>query len=106
MKETFTPCPPSMLTDEQFERARRLAPGLAGIEPFDRHRERLHRRSDRIEAPRRIDGQFQVEPKGAAKSEIYGKGLDATAGTPSQARIRLTSTTPELRRWVAAWSTA
>jgi len=37
-----------MLTDEQFERARRLASGLAGIELFDRHRELLERRSDRL----------------------------------------------------------
>lgn len=37
-----------MLTEEQFERARRLALGLAGIELFDRHRELLQRRSDRL----------------------------------------------------------
>ena len=38
----------AMLTDEQFERARRLALGLAGIELFDRHRELLRRRSERL----------------------------------------------------------
>src|SRR5262245_65898728 len=37
-----TTCAP--LTDEQFERARRLALRLAGIELLDRHRELLERR--------------------------------------------------------------
>ena len=37
-----------MLTEAQFERARRLALGLAGIELFDRHRELLQHRSDRL----------------------------------------------------------
>ena len=37
-----------MLTETQFERARRLALGLAGIELLDRHRELLQRRSDRL----------------------------------------------------------
>src|SRR5207247_1500338 len=37
-----------LLTEAQFERARRLALGLAGIEMFDRHRELLQRRSDRL----------------------------------------------------------
>src|SRR5438093_11707298 len=37
-----------MLTEAQFERARRLALGLAGIELFERHRELLWRKSDRL----------------------------------------------------------
>jgi chemotaxis protein methyltransferase CheR len=37
-----------ILTDEQFHRARRLALGLAGIELFDRHRQVLGRRSERL----------------------------------------------------------
>jgi len=37
-----------ILTDEQFDRARRLALGLAGIELFDRHRQVLGRRSERL----------------------------------------------------------
>lgn len=37
-----------MLTDGQFDRARRLAAQLAGIELFERHREVLHRRGCRI----------------------------------------------------------
>ena len=44
-----------MLTDAQFERARRLALGLAGIELFDRHRELLERRSERLVTPRTFD---------------------------------------------------
>src|SRR5262245_12869668 len=39
------------LTDEQFERARRLALGLAGIELLDRHRALLQRRCVRLAAP-------------------------------------------------------
>src|SRR5262249_7203375 len=38
----------AMLTEAQFERARRLALGLVGIELFDRHRELLQRRSERL----------------------------------------------------------
>ena len=37
-----------MLTQDQFDRARRLAAQLAGIELFERHREVLHRRGCRI----------------------------------------------------------
>ncbi len=37
-----------MLTDQQFNRARRLASKLAGIELFERHREVLARRSQRL----------------------------------------------------------
>ncbi len=37
-----------MLTSEQFDRTRRLALRLAGIELLDRHRELLHRRCRRI----------------------------------------------------------
>jgi len=37
-----------MLTNEQFEWARKLALRLAGIELFERHRELLHRRSLRL----------------------------------------------------------
>ena len=37
-----------MLTTEQFDRTRRLASSLAGIELVDRHRELLSRRSQRL----------------------------------------------------------
>ena len=37
-----------MITQEQFDRTRRLALALAGIELFDRHRELVHRRSQRL----------------------------------------------------------
>lgn len=39
------------LTDVQFERARRLALALAGIELFDRHRDLLERRAGRLVGP-------------------------------------------------------
>ena len=39
------------LTDAQFERARRLALALCGIELLDRHRELLRRRRDRLGRP-------------------------------------------------------
>src|SRR5262245_5888188 len=37
-----------MLTSQQFDRTRRLASRLAGIELVERHRELLHRRSRRL----------------------------------------------------------
>jgi adenylate cyclase len=43
---------------------------------------------------------------GNPAGEIYGKVVDATAGTPGLARIRFTSTTPELKAWVTAWNAA
>src|SRR5262245_27858882 len=43
------------LTHEQFERARRLALGLAGIELVDRHRELLERRTGCLAMPDSVD---------------------------------------------------
>jgi len=43
------------LTDEQFERARRLALQLAGIALAGRHRELLERRTDRLVTPEAFD---------------------------------------------------
>jgi hypothetical protein len=43
-------------------------------------------------------------PQGNPAGEIYDKVVDATAGTPGLARIRFTSTTPELKAWVTAWT--
>ena len=45
-------------------------------------------------------------PHGNPAGEIYGKVVDASAGTPGLARIRFTSTTPELKAWVTAWYSA
>jgi chemotaxis protein methyltransferase CheR len=51
--DDVTMCAP--LTDEQFERARRLALRLAGIELFDRHRELLERRGAQLVAGDAVD---------------------------------------------------
>jgi adenylate cyclase len=40
-------------------------------------------------------------PHGNPAGEIYGKVMDATAGTPGLVRIRFTSATPELKAWIA-----
>jgi chemotaxis protein methyltransferase CheR len=50
--EVLTSAP---LTDAQFERARRLALGLAGIELLDRHRDLLGRRRARLAMPGTLD---------------------------------------------------
>src|SRR6516162_8895771 len=51
--DSVTMCAP--LTDEQFERARRLASRLAGIELLDRHRELLERRGVELVAGLAVD---------------------------------------------------
>jgi adenylate cyclase len=43
---------------------------------------------------------------GNPPGEIYGKVVDATADSPGLIRIRLTSTTPELKTWLSGVSTA
>jgi len=55
-----------MLTEAQFERARRLALGLAGIELFDRHRELLQRRSDRLLGQDALDALLGAAENGDA----------------------------------------
>src|SRR5262249_45570908 len=60
------------LTDEQFERARRLALGLAGIELLDRHRGFLQRRRARL-----------------AMHETFDAWLDAAEDGDADARRRL-----------------
>ena len=55
-----------MLTEAQFERARRLALGLAGIELFDRHRELLQRRSDRLIGQGSLDALLDAAEDGDA----------------------------------------
>ena len=60
------------LTDVQFERARRLALGLAGIELLDRHRELLRRRGDRL-----------------VGRDAFDALLDAAEGGDADARRRL-----------------
>ena len=55
-----------MLTEAQFERARRLALGLAGIELFDRHRELLQRRSDRLIGQDSLDALLDAAEDGDA----------------------------------------
>jgi len=42
--------------------------------------------------------------QGNPVGEIYGKVVEATTGTPGLARVRFTSTTVELKAWVASWS--
>ena len=42
--------------------------------------------------------------QGNPAGEFYGKVVDAAAGPPGLARIRFTSTTPELKAWVMAWT--
>src|SRR5262245_2941684 len=54
------------LTDEQFERARRLALGLAGIELLDRHRALLQRRCVRLAAPPAFDAWLDAAEDGDA----------------------------------------
>ncbi len=56
------------LTDEQFERARRLALGLAGIELLDRHREMLRRRSARLAMPGAFDAWLDAAEDGEAEA--------------------------------------
>src|SRR5215470_3850580 len=56
----------AMLTDAQFERARRLALGLCGIELFDRHRELLQRRSDRLLGHDALDALLGAAENGDA----------------------------------------
>ena len=55
-----------MLTSEQFDRARKLALRLAGIELFDRHRELLAVRSQRLRLPHTfgIDGLLGAAEEG------------------------------------------
>jgi len=55
-----------LLTEAQFERARRLALGLAGIELFDRHRELLQRRSDRLIGQDSLDALLDAAEDGDA----------------------------------------
>jgi len=55
-----------LLTEAQFERARRLALGLAGIELFDRHRELLQRRSDRLIGQGSLDALLDAAEDGDA----------------------------------------
>jgi class 3 adenylate cyclase len=42
-----------------------------------------------------------ASPQGNPAGEIYGKVLDSAPGEPGHARIRFTSTTPELKAWVS-----
>ena len=55
-----------MLTDEQFERARRLALGLAGIELLDRHRGLLQRRRARLAMHEAFDAWLGAAEDGDA----------------------------------------
>jgi chemotaxis protein methyltransferase CheR len=52
------------LTDEQFERARRLALGLAGIELVNRHRELLEWRTGRVVVRDTLDGWLSAAEDG------------------------------------------
>ena len=83
----------------------------------------------RIGAALRIDGQFRVEPKGTAQPRLvpdqrHRCPLLAVAPVPvdsgqlapgaarpvhgagGEARVRVTSATPELRAWMTSWSSS
>jgi adenylate cyclase len=45
-----------------------------------------------------------ASPHGNPAGEIYGKVVEVAEGTPGLARVRFTSTTPELKAWVTAGS--
>ena len=47
-----------------------------------------------------------ASPRGNPAGEIYAKVVDATAGPPGLARVRFTSTTPEIKAWMTAWGSA
>jgi len=84
----------------------------------------------RIGAALRIDGQFRVEPKGTAQPRLVtdrrhrcpllavapvpvdsGQRAPRAAARPvhgagGEARVRVTSATPELRAWMTSWSSS
>ncbi len=60
-----------MLTEEQFERTRRLALGLAGLQLFDRHRELLWRKSDRLVGPDAFDALLGAAEDGDADARRH-----------------------------------
>ena len=85
-----------ILTDEQFDRARRLALGLAGIELFDRHRQVLmyleagHRDAvlERIASLLEPGGLLLLDPSehlGAAASLFVSRG-DGAYSRPAAGR--------------------
>jgi adenylate cyclase len=43
---------------------------------------------------------------GNPAGEIYGKVVEITQDTQGLARVRVTSATPELKAWMASWSSA
>ncbi|HUM17559.1 MAG TPA: adenylate/guanylate cyclase domain-containing protein [Candidatus Nitrosotalea sp.] len=43
-------------------------------------------------------------PQGNPAGEIYGKVVSASAGSPSVASVRFTSTSPEFKAWVTKWA--
>jgi len=45
-------------------------------------------------------------PQGNPAGEIYGKVVSASAGDPSLATVRFTSTSPELKAWMQQWASA
>jgi chemotaxis protein methyltransferase CheR len=69
------------LTDEQFERARRLALGLAGIELLDRHRDLLRRRSARLAMPPALDAWLAAAEEGDTDARRQLIGLFTTTFT-------------------------
>jgi hypothetical protein len=75
------------LTDEQFERARRLALGLAGIELLDRHRDLLRRRSARLAMPPALDAWLAAAEEGDtdARRQLHGL-LSPPVALPSRRR--------------------
>lgn len=72
-----------MLTDDQFDRARRLALRLAGIELVERHRELLYRRTCRsgLEAGARLDALLAAAEVGDAAARRRLIGLLTTSFT-------------------------
>ena len=75
--------PASMLTSDQFDRARRLASRLAGIALFDRHRDLLSRRGRRlgIANPTAMDALLTAADQGDPEARRRMIGLVTTPHT-------------------------
>jgi hypothetical protein len=74
-----------MLSDEQFDRARRLALRLTGMLLFERHRELLDRRSRRLgmSDPADFEVLLHVAENGVAAG-VYSRRCESSqAGAPT-----------------------
>jgi chemotaxis protein methyltransferase CheR len=103
------------MTSEQFDRTRRLARRLAGIELHERHRELLHRRCRRIEilSPASLDALLSAAEDGDPAAGRQFVGLVTTKFTgffrnPSHFEVAVRHAVEAARRRSAArlWSAA